>query len=112
MREGGGQGGGQVEGERPQEDRRTSEAVRQVGEEESADAGAGDVDPGRDPDLALGEPESAARFGDPRGDDSDDRDLDAVEDPDGAETEQYHPMPASPGEPIQPSGDVGADLPE
>ena len=99
--EGGRHGGGDVDGEREQEELLAPEAVGQLAEEERAEAGAADVEGGRGADLAGVEGDAAARFGEAVADAADDRHLEPVEDPDGAEADHHHPVESRPGKSVQ-----------
>ena len=100
----------QVDRQRHHEELLAAEPVGEVAEEQRAQAGAGDVDAGRDTDLALGDRDAAALLGQPAGDRADDRHLEPVEDPDGAEPDHDQPVPPRPRQPVHPGRDVGRDL--
>ena len=73
-----------------------------------APATYGRTEPG---DLALGDVDAAIRHGDLAGDVADDRDFQAVEDPDRAQADDDHPVPPGPGQPVQPRRHLGLDVP-
>ncbi|CAL2065305.1 protein of unknown function [Streptomyces murinus] len=90
----------------------TAVTVGQPAPEQRAHARARDVQRGgRARDLTGCDRQTAARFGQPAGDVADDRDLQAVQDPYGAEADHDRPVPAGPREAIEAGGDVGADGP-
>ena len=105
-----GRGGGEdVDGERDQEQLLASEAVGQLAEDERPDAGAGDVDRRRRPDLAGRQLDPAALLGQTGGDRPDDRHLETVEDPDGAQPDHDEPVEARPRQPVEAGRDPGLD---
>src|SRR5690606_6036083 len=86
-------GGAEVDREGDHEELLAAPDVGQPAPEEGARAGAGDVEGGGDAgDLAGGDGQSAAGFGQAARDVADDRDLQAVEDPHGAETDDDRPV--------------------
>jgi hypothetical protein len=84
-------------------------AVGELAEQKRADARARDVDGRSRADVGAGQPDAAALLGHPRGDRADDRDLQPVEDPDGAEPENDAPVETRPRQPVEPRGNLGAD---
>ncbi len=95
-----------LEGERGQRGRREVDhqrrheqllaavAVGQPAEEQGAGAGSRHVQGGGEAgDLRGADVETAALLGDAAGDVADDRDLQAVQDPDGAQADHDHPVP-------------------
>ena len=87
-------------------------AVRQLAEEQRADAGARHVERRGGPDVGGVEVDAAARLGHPRRDRADDRDLEPVEHPDGAQADDDPPVEPRPRQAVQPRRDVGPDRPE
>ena len=102
-------GGHQVDRQGHHEQLLAAEPVGEVAEEQRAEAGAGDVDRGGLADLALGDARARSPSRSGGGDRADDRHLEAVEDPDRAEADDHQPVPARPGQPVQPGRDVGLD---
>jgi hypothetical protein len=92
--EGGGHGGEQVEAQRHQEQPLAPVTVGQLTEQQCAEACSGDVDRRGRTDLGRVEIDAAARLREPRRDRAHDRDLEAVEDPDGAEADDDAPVEA------------------
>ncbi len=86
-------GGHQVKAQGDQEKPATAEAVGEVPEEEGTNAGAGHIDAGGVADLGRGDGDAAPRLGERAPDGTDDGDLEPVEDPDGAQANQHHPVP-------------------
>jgi hypothetical protein len=80
-----------------------------VAEEQRSQASARDVDRGGEADLRLGEPDAGAVLGEAARDRADDRDLEAVEDPHRAETDDDQPVPPGPWEPVHAGRDVRLD---
>ena len=101
--------GDDVDEQGQQEQLLAAEAVGELTEEQRTQARSGDVDRCGDPDLAGVELDAAALFDQPRGHRADHRDLEAVEDPDGAQPDDDSPVEPRPGQPVQPCGDPGAD---
>ena len=98
----------QIQRERHHEEPLATEAVGEVAEEERAEHGAGDVDePGR-PTSGCGKRERVLLSAGPMR--ADDRDLEPVEDPRRAERDDDQPVPARPGQAVEPRGDVRDDL--
>jgi hypothetical protein len=85
-----------VEAQRDHEELLAAVAVRQLPEEERAQARAGDVEGAGQTDAGGAEVDPAAGLGHARRDRADDRDLQAVEDPDGAEPDHDPPVEARP----------------
>jgi hypothetical protein len=108
-REGGRNRRRQVDHQGDQEQLLPAEPVGEVAEEERAQAGAGDVDAGSDAYLALRDGQAAALLGQSTGDRADDRDLEPVEDPHGAEADHHQPVPSRPRQPVEPGRDVCLD---
>ena len=102
----------EVHDEREQEQPLTPESVRELPEEQRAQAGARHVDRSRGEHLALAEREPALLAREPRGDRADDRDLEAVEDPHGSQPDDHHPVEARPRQAVQPGRHLRLDGPE
>ena len=62
-------------------------------EQQSPHAGSRHIDAGRIADLGGGDGDAAPRLGEGAPDGADDGDLEPVEDPDGAQANQHHPVP-------------------
>ena len=100
--------GDQVDGERDHEQLLAPEAVGELAEEERPDGGAGDVARAAEGDLEGAEPERLLVL-QAAGDRADDRDLEAVEDPDGAQPDDDQPVPAAPRQPVHAGRDARRD---
>ena len=106
-------GRGQIDREGDQEELLAAEPVGEPAEEQRARAGARPRR-GRRPrpvTWRVGDRQSAAVLGQPAGDVADDGDLEAVQDPDGAEADHDHPVPARPGQPVEPRRDSVVTVP-
>jgi hypothetical protein len=86
-----------------------TEAIGQLSEEQRAEARPGDIDRGRRSDPCDTQLDAAARLRQTGGDTSDDRDLQPVQDSDGAQTENDPPMKARPRQPVQARRDPRLD---
>jgi hypothetical protein len=85
-------------------------AVGQVTEQQRTQAGAADVRRGRPAgDLAGRDVQAAARLRQPARDAADDGDLEAIEDPYGAEADDDDPVPSRPRQAIEARRDLGPD---
>ncbi len=101
--EGGQRRGRQVDGERHHEQLLAAVAVGEPAEEEGAGTGARHVQSGGDTgDLGGGDGQAAAVLGEAAGDVADDGDFQTVQDPDGAEADHDHPVPARPRQAVEP----------
>lgn len=90
----GGHRGHQVDRQREHEELLAAAAVRQLTEQQGAEAGTGDVECAGRPDVGGTHADPAARLGQPRGHGSHDRDLEAVQNPDRAEADDDPPVEA------------------
>jgi hypothetical protein len=102
----------QVHDQRREEQPLAAEPVCELAEEQRAHARARDVDRPRCQHLAVAEREPAVLLGQPRSDRADDRDLEAVEDPDSPEADHDHPVEPRPRQTVQPRRDTGLDRPQ
>jgi hypothetical protein len=98
----------EVDGERDDEELLAPGAVGEIAEADGADRGADDVARAAEGDVEGAERErllvlQAARDG------ADDGDLDAVEDPHGAQAEDDEPVPAAPRQPVHAARDARRD---
>jgi hypothetical protein len=98
----------EVHGERDDEELLAPEAIGEIAEADRSDRGADDVARAAEGDLEGAEPQrllvlQAARDG------ADDRDLDAVENPHGAQAEDDEPVPAAPRQPVHAARDARRD---
>ena len=107
-REGGRHRCDEIDGQRDQEELLAPEAIGEMAPEERTRGGADDVDRPGEPKLPVGDPERVL-LGEARADRADDRDLEPVEDPDGAEPEDDQPVPGAPWEPVHARWDARAD---
>ena len=82
----------EVDRERDQEQLLAPEAIGQMAPEERTAGGAEHVDGAGEAELSVRDAERVL-LGEARTDRADDRDLEAVEDPDGAESEHDEPVP-------------------
>ena len=100
---------GQVDREGQDEQVAPPEAVRQVAEEQRAQARSGDVEGGRRPDVRGGERDAAALLREARRHVADHRDLEPVQHPDAAEADDDAPVKPRPRQPIQACRNLGCD---
>ena len=85
----------QIDAERHHEQLLAAEAVGQLPEDERADAGAGDIERRcQSGHVRGGDADTRALLGQAAGDPSDDRHLQAVENPHSPEADDHLPMPA------------------
>ena len=102
----------QVEGQRDQEEPLATEAVGELPEEERPDAGPRDVKRLRQRDVGVGERDAASWTDEGRRQKADDRDLEAVEDPDDAEADHHPPVKARPRQSVEPGRNAGPNRAE
>jgi hypothetical protein len=107
--EGGRDGRDDVQRESDEEQLLAPHPVGEPAEEERPEARARDVDRGGQADLAVGDLQARPLLGQARGDRADDRDLEAVEDPHGAQPNEDHPVPAGPRKAVEPRGNPRLD---
>ncbi len=98
-----------VQAECQEEQPLATEPVGELSEEQGAGARPRHVDRRRGSDAAGAQGDAASRLGEPGGDASDDRDLEAVEHPDGSESQDDHPVESRPRQAIHPRRDVRLD---
>ncbi len=102
----------QIDHQRDHEQLLAAVPVGQPAEEQRPRAGTRHVERGGEAgDLGGADVQAAAALGDAPRDVADDRDFQAVQDPDGAQADDDHPVPARPGQPVQAGGDGGGDRP-
>jgi hypothetical protein len=102
-------GGHGVDAERDEEQLLAAEPVRQLPEEEGPDAGAGHVDGSREADVEARQPQAGVLGLQCLRHRPDDRDLEPVEDPDGAQPDHHEPVESGPRQAVHPGRDVGGD---
>ncbi len=105
----GGNGGDQIHREGQHEEIAPPEAVGQVTKEQRTQAGARDVDRRCHADLCGVEFDTAALLGEAGRHVADHRDLETVEDPHPAETDDDAPVKPRPGQSVQPGRHMRGD---
>src|SRR6185437_10516362 len=102
-------GRGQIDREGQDEQVAPSESIGQVAKEQRAQACSGDVERGGGADVGGRECDSAAVLSEARRHIADHRDLEAVQYPDPAESDDDAPVKSRPRQSIQTRGNAGRD---
>ncbi len=99
----------EIHAKRHHEQPAPAEALGEVAEEQGTQAGSENVHGGGGSDVRRGDLEPAALLREAVTQGTHDRDLESVQDPHGAQSDQNGYVPPGPGQPVKPGGDRAMD---